>query len=70
MKDEGEVVVMETMVLTELHIQTPMQTVCTLLMGLENCTCLRRSLTGATIHLVEKAPARVPDTRIKELLAT
>jgi hypothetical protein len=69
-KDEGEVVVMETMVLTELHIQTPMQTVCTLLMGLENCKCLRPSLTGATIHLVEKAPARVPDTRIKELLAT
>ena len=70
MKDEGEVVVMETMVLTELHIQTPMQTVCTLLMGMESRKCLRPSLTAATIHLVEKAPARVGDTRIQELLET
>jgi hypothetical protein len=32
--------------------------------------CLRPSLTGATVQLVEKAPAGVGDARIKELLET
>lgn len=47
---------MKTRVLTELHIEAPVETVYAFLVDMENTNRLKTSLMGGTVQMVEKTP--------------
>ena len=52
----GEGSAMKTRVLTELHIEAPVETVYSFLVDMENTNSLTTSLMGGTVQMVEKTP--------------